>query len=195
MSMRARAARMAQAAAVLAAVVLVIGGCAAARKAAALNSRPAAAVKPASGAVHFIDYSIDSDGPRSSVIVTGAIGDWGSAETVFPDGKIDPQHMHELQLSLQHGTFRLPFAALDKKIRGALGHWPSNPRTCSGSISVRATLPVVPGSGTGLYKGISGSFSVTATIDEVDVKPVCNGTSRFLAQVILLVGSGTVASG
>jgi hypothetical protein len=30
------------------------------------------------------------------------------------------------------------------------------------------------------------------TIDEVDVKPVCNGTSKFLSQVILLAGAGTV---
>jgi hypothetical protein len=44
-----------------------------------------------------------------------------------------------------------------------------------------------------LYRGIGGSFTVTGTIDEVDVKPVCNGTSKFLSQVILLAGSGTVS--
>lgn len=54
-------------------------------------------------------------------------------------------------------------------------------------------VPVVAGSGTGSYRGISGSFALTVTIDEVDVKPVCNGTSKFLSQVILLAGSGTVS--
>jgi len=31
------------------------------------------------------------------------------------------------------------------------------------------------------------------TIDEVDVKPVCNGTSAFLSQVILMTGAGNVS--
>jgi hypothetical protein len=66
--------------------------------------------------------------------------------------------------------------------------------TCSGSISVTAPVPIVAGSGTGSYRGISGSFIVTGTIDEVDVKPVCDGTSKFLSQVIVLAGSGTVSS-
>jgi hypothetical protein len=65
--------------------------------------------------------------------------------------------------------------------------------TCSDSISVTAAFPVVAGSGTGSYRGIGGSFTVTGTIDEVDAKPVCDGTSKFLSQVILLAGSGTVS--
>jgi hypothetical protein len=60
-------------------------------------------------------------------------------------------------------------------------------------VSFPVAIPVVAGSGTGAYRGISGSFTVTVTIDEVDVKPVCNGTGAFLAQVILIAGPGTVS--
>jgi hypothetical protein len=143
--------------------------------------------------VHIIDYSLNSDGPRSKVILTGAIGDWGQAVTVHPDGTIDPQHTGELRLELQKGSFRLGFASLHKKIIRAYSPWPSNKSTCSGSVSFTVVIPVVAGSGTGAYRGISGSFTVTVTIDEVDVKPVCNGTSAFLAQVALIAGPGTVS--
>lgn len=53
---------------------------------------------------------------------------------------------------------------------------------------------VVGGSGTGAYRGIAGSFAVTVTIDEVDVKPVCNGSSAFLSQFILIAGWGRVTT-
>lgn len=92
-----------------------------------------------------------------------------------------------------HGSFRLGIAGIGKKLTSAYSHWPANTNTCSGSISVTSPAPIVTGSGTGLYRGISGSFNTTVTIDEVDVKPVCNGTSKFLSQVILLVGSGIVS--
>ena len=51
----------------------------------------------------------------------------------------------------------------------------------------------MPGSGTGRYRGITGHFALTVKIEEVGVKPVCDGTSRFLSQLILLDGTGTVS--
>jgi hypothetical protein len=63
-------------------------------------------------------------------------------------------------------------------------------------VTVAAATPVVAGSGTGSYRGIGGNLHMTATIDEVDAaKPVCNSTSKPLAQVILLTGSGKVSFG
>jgi hypothetical protein len=113
--------------------------------------------------------------------------------TVHPNGTVDPEHTSQLELNLTHGSFRLSIAAADKAVVRAYQHWPSNPATCSGSITVSAPAPVVAGSGTGRYRGITGDFTLTITIDEVDVKPVCNGTSKFLSQVILLDGTGTVS--
>jgi hypothetical protein len=138
-------------------------------------------------------YSINSDGPDFRAIVTGAVGDYGPAVTVHPDGQVDPEHTSELRLELTHGSFRLGIASINQQISSAYRHWPANASTCSGSISVTAAAPIVAGSGTGSYRGISGSFNLRVTIDEVDVKPVCDGTSKFLSQVILMTGSGTIA--
>jgi hypothetical protein len=168
---------------------LVSAGCASAKTATPAASAGAATSRSA----HIMAYSIDSDGPAFQVIVTGAIGDWGPAVSVYPDGAVDPEHTSELSLKLTRGSFRLSIARLDAGIVHAYRHWPSNPGTCSGSIAVTAATPIVAGSGTGSYRGISGTFTVTATIDEIDVKPVCNGTSPFRAQVVFMVGSGTVS--
>lgn len=148
---------------------------------------------PVNRAAHIMAYSINSDGPAFQVIVTGAVGDWGQGLSVYPDGAVDPDHTSELSLKLTRGSFRLSIARLDAGIVSAYRHWPSNPGTCSGSIAVTAATPIVAGSGTGSYRGISGTFTVTATIDEIDVKPVCDGTSPFRAQVVFMVGSGTVS--
>jgi hypothetical protein len=53
----------------------------------------------------------------------------------------------------------------------------------------------VAGSGSGLYEQISGSFDVVVTIDEVEVKPVCNGTSQLHSQTIVISGSGIASLG
>jgi hypothetical protein len=179
------------------AAALAITGCASATASATGaagggTSTARTAQAPADGQAHIMVYSITSDEPDSRAILTGAVGDYGPAVTVHPDGTVDPDHTSEVELQLTHGSFRLSIAGLDTKIAAAYRHWPSNVSTCSGSISVTAAVPVVAGSGTGSYQRMSGSFTVTGTIDEVDVKPVCDGTSKFLSQVILLAGSGTV---
>src|SRR5450755_4207320 len=71
---------------------LLAAGCAApAAKAPAANApaanapaatAPATQAPAAGGAVHIIDYSLNSDGPDSRVILTGAIGDWGQVVAV-----------------------------------------------------------------------------------------------------------------
>jgi hypothetical protein len=181
------------------AAVLAITGCtsapASAAGAAAGGGTRAArtAQAPADSHARIMVFSIDSDGPDFRAILTGAVGDYGPAVTVHSDGTVDPGHTSEMELHLTHGSFRLSIASLDTKILAAYRHWPSNVSTCSGSISLTAVVPIVAGSGTGSYQGISGSFTVTGTIDEVDVKPACDGTSKFLSQVILLAGSGTVS--
>lgn len=151
------------------------------------------ATAAAAGKAHITVYSINSDGPGFRVILTGAVGDYGPGVTVYPSGKTDPRHTSEMELKLTHGSFRLSIASLGKKIVSAFRHFPGNTSTCSGTVTVAGVAPIVAGSGTGSYRGIGGSFSMTATIDEVDARPVCNGTGKFLSQVILMVGSGTIS--
>jgi hypothetical protein len=149
----------------------------------------------AGGPAHFIADSKYSDGPDFTAIVTGAIGDYGLAVTVHPDGTVDPEHSSELSLRLRHGTFRLNIANLDKKFVHEVSQFPANQPTCSFYGSVTAVTPVVAGSGTGSYRGISGSLTMTIAGGEVDVKPCPHGTSGFLSQLIFLTGSGTVSFG
>lgn len=179
-----------------AAAVLTAAGCAAAASGATTAS-PARARTTAAGdsrVVHLIGYSLNSDGPDFTVVLSGAIGDYGPAASVHPDGTTDPDHSSELRLDLKKGTLRLDIAALDKKVIAATSRWGTSP-TCSFHVSVTAATPVVPGSGTGAYRGDTGSITVTTTIDEVDQAPCSGGTSPFLSQIITLTGTGAVSAG
>jgi hypothetical protein len=182
------------AAAGLAAAAIATAGCASdATSASASAAATAPAARAIKGATHIMAYSINSDGPHFQAIVTGAVGDYGPGVTAHPDGTAGPGHTSQLELKLAHGSFRLWIAAADNAVVRAYQHFPANPATCSGGITVSAPAPVVAGSGTGRYRGITGGFTLTVKIDEVDVKPVCNGTSTFLSQLILMDGTGTVS--
>jgi hypothetical protein len=173
------------------AVAVAVAGCASAASATAAST-----TTPAPGRnTHITLYSINSDGPTFHAIVTGVVGDHGQAVSVYPDGRIDPEHRHDLRLELTRGSFLLNGAVLDERFVTAFRHWRGNPATCSGSAIVTARAPIVVGSGTGAYQGITGSFTLTATVDEIDVKSGCTATGTFIAQVIVITGTGTVRTG
>ncbi|MGH3206382.1 MAG: hypothetical protein ACRDNO_01335 [Trebonia sp.] len=143
------------------------------------------------GTANIMLYSVNSDGPDFRAVVTGAIGDYGPAVTVYPDGQVDQSHSSEIELKLTRGSFRLDIAALDKKFVQITKDEPIYPATCSDVFGLATDLPVVAGSGTGAYRGITGGFAVTLTRDEVQAKPC--GTEAFAWQVLLIAGSGRVA--
>ncbi|RAG81026.1 hypothetical protein DN069_35065 [Streptacidiphilus pinicola] len=166
-------------------------------------SAAAAAPHPAAAAhgdrtVRMVAYA-NNDGPTASVVVTGAVGDYGQAVSVYPDGSIDPEHNSQLSLKLSHGSFRLDTGALDKAFVAAMAsEFPSDKTTCSGHVAVTQRVSVVPGSGTGAYRGIGGAFTLTVALDEVDAVSAaqpCTGGAAFLSQVILISGQGSVSLG
>ena len=58
------------------------------------------------------------------------------------------------------------------------------------NMTSKALAPV------GAYKGVGGSFTLTATLDEVDTVSAtqpCNGTGAFLSQAIVISGPGSVS--
>jgi hypothetical protein len=148
----------------------------------------------ANGRVNIMLYSLNSDGPHFRAIIAGTVGDYGPAVTVDPGGTVDAEHGSEMKLNLTRGSFRLSIAGLDKKFVAAASHEPTYPATCSDFLSVTAAVPIVAGSGTGAYRGISGSFSVTATLHEVEATP-CQDSNAFLWQAIIMSGPGTVSVG
>ncbi len=142
----------------------------------------------------FLTAYADDDLPGASVVLSGAIGDFGEAVSVHQNGTVDPEHSSQLNLALTQGTFRLVIGPLHARLEKALSHSHYSLRTCSGDASATGSVPVVPGSGTGAYQGISGSFQLTVTANEVDAGPGCqpfSGTALD-AQSIFISGSGTV---
>jgi hypothetical protein len=169
--------------------MLVLTGCASG--AIATTSARSA---PLSETTNIMVYSLNSDGAYFSAIVTGSLGDYGQAVTVDPDGKVDAEHSSELEFRLTRGSFRLDIADIERKFVEATSHEPIYPGTCSTFAKVPGTAPIVAGSGTGSYRGISGGFAVTVRLDEVHTKP-CQHTLGILRQVITLTGSGAVSLG
>lgn len=148
------------------------------------------------GTVQVTIWSVNSDGPDFREVLTGAVGDYGPGVTVFPDGRVDPSHTSQLELNMSRGSFRLNVAELDTRFVQAITHGSYDPATCSVHATFTGDVPVVPGSGTGAYRGITGTFTLTASLDEVDRPGTnCTGTvasSPFLAQLITIAGTGTV---
>jgi hypothetical protein len=140
---------------------------------------------------HIVVWSVNSDGADFRTILTGGVGDYGPAVTVLPDGAVDPSHSSELKLKLSRGSFRLSIAKLDAAFVPAFSRFPYDGATCSVRGTVTGTAPIVAGSGTGAYRGIAGSFALTISVDEVDVKkPACDGATGFVAQLLLFEGTG-----
>jgi hypothetical protein len=174
--------------------VLVTGGCvsAATKPPVAVTSMVRAAAATG-GTANIMIYAVNTDGAHWHAIVSGVIGDYGPAVSIYPDGQVDPAHNSELALRLTHGSFRLSIAALDKAFVTAASHEPIYPMTCTDLISVTGTTPIVAGSGTGAYRRIRGSFPVTLTLNEVEARPCQPSPGAFRAQLITVAGSGTIA--
>jgi hypothetical protein len=172
--------------AAIALAVISLAGCATAKASATITTR---ATHPAT--THIVVWSVNSDGAYFRTILTGGVGDYGPAVTVLPDGGVDPSHSSELELKLSRGSFRLSIARLDTEFGLAFERFPYDGATCSVHGSVTGTEPIVAGSGTGAYRGIAGSFALTISVDEVDVKKsACNETTPFQAQLLLIEGTG-----
>ncbi len=87
---------------------------------------------------------------RGRVVVTGAIGDFGTTAAVG----------HEMKVALQRGSFELDVTQLIA--REDHSQPTLDKATCSGLSSI--TAPALAGSGTGSYQGIVGTLSITQTI-------------------------------
>jgi hypothetical protein len=144
------------------------------------------------GVVEITAYS-SNDGPSSTAVVTGAIADFGTAVRTSANGA-GAQQYNRLDLKVSRGSFALDITALEERLVTAFALFPTNLKTCSGVEVVKASAPVATGSGTGAYKGISGSFDLVVTINEVDTWPTCPRTGQnLLTESIFVTGSGTVS--
>jgi hypothetical protein len=153
------------------------------------------------GPVHVTVYG-DSFGVGSTAVLTGAIGDNGTADSIDANGTPDSSTNTEELLDLVQGSFRVSVVGLDKKIQSAFSTFHVNQTTCSGALSATASVPIVAGSGTGAYAGITGGFVLTFSLSFVGPKygsgkheGQCNNSNSAspVAQALVVTGSGTVS--
>jgi hypothetical protein len=143
------------------------------------------AAQPATPATHLVIWMVNSDGLSERVILTGAVGDYGA-------GQSTPDRSQTL-LTLSRGTFKVSTAKIDSDFVHQDTRWPYDAATCSIHGSLTDPVPVIPGSGTGAYRGISGTFTMTITLDEDWRRQAgCNETTPFQAQLITIEGTGTI---
>ena len=125
---------------------------------------------------------------NGKVLITGAVGDYGTIVNTDATGKVNPAGPYNVA-HLKHGTITFNSTAVNKKYATLKPQ--INSTNCSYSYTVSGPVPVT--AGTGEYAGISGSVHLTAT--SAGVKPrtsggACTGhpTDRFS----VIVGSGSV---
>jgi hypothetical protein len=165
------------------------------------STMAASASTVTNGAVHVSVYG-DSSGVASTAVLTGAIGDNGTGDSIDANGTPDPSNNTEVLLALVQGSFRVSVVGLDKKIGSQFNSFRPNPRTCSGNLSATASVPIVAGSGTGAYAGITGGFVLTFSLAYVGPKygsgkqlGQCNNSNSAspVAEAMMVTGSGTVS--
>jgi hypothetical protein len=151
-------------------------------------SASSAAQPPTAGPTmptHLAIWLVNSDGLSSRAILTGAVGDYGT-------GRSTPDRSQTL-LTLSRGTFKLSTGKIDSDFVRHVAHWPYDKATCSIHGSLTDPVPVVPGSGTGSYREISGTFTMTITLyEDWQRQPGCNETTPFRAQLITIEGTGSI---
>ena len=175
------------------AVAVALGGLGAgsATLAFAASSSP-----PAAGAVRVVVQPTANGGGK--ILITGAVGDYGSVQSTNKDGKPD-QNGNYSKLLLSKGTFQVDLTGLGAQINKVARTIRFNTATCSASVTVSA--PVKFYAGTGLYKGISGGALISETFSFIQPryssgskKGQCNTTMNTapVAQLGTAGGSGIV---
>lgn len=149
---------------------------------------------PAGGTIRF--FAPGNDSATGTIAITGAIGDYGKTLSHDKNGKADANG-NFVQLTLQKGSFGVDVTKLNAKLNKAPGN--VNKTTCSFSFigSGLGTLY----NGTGLYKGISGTVTITVSFFAVGPRFIsgkkqgnCDfrNSSKPLAQYGSIIGTGTV---
>ena len=144
----------------------------------------AAAGTSAGGEVHLYEADTSLAGNLGTVILTGAITDYGTDHQGTPDDGTN-------RLVLSKGSFAIDVNDLGNK----LASMPFDPTTCSSAGSATAPVRIVPDSGTGAYKGISGTFETKATTAAI-LPPGsggCDTTATEYPGILFAHGSGRVA--
>ncbi len=157
-------------------------------------SASVAADTPSGGSIYI--HATGNEGPVGSIIITGAIGDYGKTLSIDKNGKTD-NNGNYVRITLKKGTFEVDSTTLNAKTNHAQPM--INKATCSFRFS--GSAPVTLFNGTGLYKGIKGRVLITIAYGAVGPlyksgphKGQCNLSQNVpaLAEYASITGPGTV---
>jgi hypothetical protein len=98
------------------------------------------------------------EGTKAKILITGAIGDYGTTLEVNENGKVDANGSFQ-KITLKKGGFWVDTTALNKKFNTVQPK--VNATNCS--LLFTATAPTTVLKGSGAYKGISGAVNITST--------------------------------
>ena len=87
----------------------------------------AAPTTPAGGTIEI--WATPGNGPVGPIVITGAIGDYGTATTIDKNGKVDNNGDY-VKIALKHGGFEINSVALNQKTNNAPPTMVNN-TTCS----------------------------------------------------------------
>jgi hypothetical protein len=150
-----------------------------------LVGEPAAgAGKSAGGIIHVYESDASLTSSVGDIILSGAISDHGKDH----EG-VAGKNRTINKLVLSKGSFEVDVAKLNRPTR-------LNPNSCEISSSGTARVPIVRGSGTGAYRGITGTTKATLTLIGVLPKTksgACNQKAAPLAGFAWVKASGRVA--
>jgi hypothetical protein len=151
----------------------------------------------AQGAIKvFITPSLTGHG-GGKILVTGAIGDYGTSIKTNAAGQPDPTGTYS-DARLHNGTMLLNTTVLKQKTRIAQAPAHLDLATCTNQGSVTTNVPIVRG--TGSYAGISGNLHATFTFAALGAdhtrggnKGKCDLAAGPVAQYAEIVSAGTMS--
>jgi hypothetical protein len=136
------------------------------------------------GRTHLYEADNSIVGTTGTVILTGAINDYGTDHQGVPTDGTN-------RLVLSKGSFSISVNTLGNRLAAI----PTDQNTCSSAGSATAGVPIIEGSGTGAYQGISGTFETKGTVAVIFPRPQDGGAcgTSALAGILLAQGSGTIS--
>jgi hypothetical protein len=115
-----------------------------------------AASPPKGGKIRV--FVTNTSATKGKILITGAIGDYGTTVSQDANGKTDPNGNFE-KVTLKHGGFLVDGTALNKKLNS--GGPTINKTNCS--FTFGGSAPTTIEDGTGAYTGITGKVTITLT--------------------------------
>jgi hypothetical protein len=137
------------------------------------------------GKVHWYEADTALAGSLGTVILTGAITDHGTDHQGVAGGG------NYNKFVLSNGTFEISIRKFGNQL-----NFPVNPATCSADGTATAPIPIVPGTGTGAYHGISGTIQTTVTFAWILPRLAnghCNTNATRYPGIAIARGAGAVS--